>query len=190
MGGLSGGPPGDPAAGARVFLEDARRQFRGQKKLVERALAQVADGDFFRTLDPESNSIALIVKHVAGNMRSRWTDFLTSDGEKPDRRRDSEFEVETGDTRETLAARWESGWQTLFAAVDALQVSDLTRVVTIRGEPHSVAKALTRQLTHYAYHAGQIVFLAKLFAGAKWQTLSIARGKSEEFGRQPPSDRT
>ena len=176
--------PGAAAAGAREFLEDARRQFRGQKKLVERALGQVADPDFFRALDPESNSIGLIVKHVAGNLRSRWTDFLTSDGEKPDRRRDAEFEVEAADTRESLRARWESGWATLEATMGALTVDDLTRVVTIRGEPHSVAKAINRQLTHTAYHAGQIVFLAKHFAGASWRSLSIPRGKSEEFRKK------
>ena len=179
MSAAEAGGQGDP--GGREFLEDARRQFRGQKKLVEKALIQVADADFFTALDPESNSVALLVKHIAGNLRSRWTDFLTSDGEKPDRRRDSEFELESSDTREELLARWESGWATLFEAVDPLETSDLARTVTIRGEPHSVAKAITRQLTHYAYHAGQIVFLAKHFAGAKWKTLSIARGKSEEY---------
>jgi uncharacterized damage-inducible protein DinB len=169
------------AAAALEFLEDARRQFRGQKKLVERALAQVGDDAYFAALDSESNSIALLVKHVAGNLRSRWTDFRTTDGEKPDRRRDSEFELEPGDSRAALTARWEEGWARAFAALDSLGVADLTRTVTIRGEPHSVAKAVTRSLGHNAYHAGQIVLLAKHHAGARWETLSIARGKSDEY---------
>jgi hypothetical protein len=162
------------------YLEDAVRQFHGQKKLAEKALAQISDEDFFRKLDPESNSAALIVKHLAGNMRSRWTDFLTSDGEKEDRRRDSEFEAESGDSRAELMRRWDEGWRATFAAVEGLHPSDLGRNVVIRGEPHSVLKAINRQLTHYAHHIGQIVFLAKHLAGPRWQTLSIPRGKSEE----------
>lgn len=166
---------------ADLYLEDVKRQFHGQKKLAEKALAQVDDQHFFLTLDPESNSIALIVKHIAGNSRSRWTDFLKSDGEKADRRRDTEFENESGDSRQTLMERWEGGWRALFESVDPLGPADLDRIVTIRGEPHTVVKALNRQLTHYAYHIGQIVFLAKHFAGAGWQSLSVPRGKSEEF---------
>ena len=168
------------SAEGAAYLEDAVRQFHGQKKLAESALAQVSDEDFFRTLDPESNSVALIVKHLAGNMRSRWMDFLTSDGEKPDRRRDSEFEKESGDSRADLMRRWNEGWQFTFGAVEALVPADLNRSVVIRGETHSVLKAINRQLTHYAHHIGQIVFLAKHLAGPRWKTLSIPRGKSEE----------
>lgn len=166
---------------ADLYLEDVKRQFHGQKKLAEKALAQVDDTDFFRTLDPESNSIALVVKHIAGNSRSRWSDFLRSDGEKPDRHRDTEFEKEGRDSRQTLMERWEDGWRVLFENVDPLGPADLERVVTIRGEPHTVVKAINRSLTHFAYHIGQIVFLAKHFAGAGWQSLSVPKGKSEEF---------
>ena len=164
-----------------LYLEDARRQFHGQKKLAEKAMAQVSDEQFNTLLGREDNSIALVVKHVAGNLRSRWTDFLTSDGEKPDRHRDTEFEAEGKDTRPSLMERWEAGWRVLFENVDPLTDADLERIVTIRGEPHTVVKAINRQLTHYAYHVGQIVFLAKHFAGARWESLSIPRGKSEEF---------
>lgn len=159
------------------------RQFHGQKKLAEKALAQVSDEEFFRRLDPESNSLALVVKHLAGNMRSRWTDFRTSDGEKPDRRRDTEFELGAGDTRAALMERWERGWRCVFEAVEALRGEDLLLTVAIRGEPHTVLKAINRQLTHYAHHIGQIVFLAKHLAGPRWKTLSIPRGKSEEWNR-------
>jgi Protein of unknown function (DUF1572) len=164
-----------------AYLEDVVRQFHGQKKLAEKALAQVSDDEFFHRLDPGSNSIALIVKHLAGNMRSRWSDFLTSDGEKPDRRRDSEFEVAESDTRAGLMGRWEQGWGCVFGAVEALKPEDLVKTVAIRGEPHSVLKAVNRQLTHYAHHIGQIVFLAKHLAGPRWKTLSIPRGQSEEW---------
>jgi hypothetical protein len=175
-----------------AYLEDAVRQFHGQKKLAEKALEQVTDEEFFRTLDPECNSLALIVKHLAGNMRSRWTDFLTSDGEKADRRRDSEFEVERGDSRAELMHRWDEGWRSTFAAVEPLVPGDLGKNVVIRGEPHSVLKAINRQLTHYAHHIGQIVFLAKHLAGPRWKTLSIPRGKSEGWkpeGRSSGSQR-
>jgi hypothetical protein len=170
-----------PESAADLYLEDVKRQFHGQKKLAEKALAQVDDADFFRTLDPESNSIALVIKHIAGNSRSRWTDFLKSDGEKPDRHRDTEFEKGSGDSRPALMERWEAGWRALFENVDPLGPADLDRNVTIRGEPHTVVKALNRQLTHNSYHIGQIVFLAKHFAGDRWVSLSIPRGKSEEF---------
>jgi Protein of unknown function (DUF1572) len=163
------------------YLDDVRRQLRKYQRFAERAVAQIAAEDLFRTLDPEALSIALIMKHVAGNMRSRWTDFLTTDGEKPDRGRDAEFERETGDTREAILARWEAGWTTLFSALEPLAEEDLGRTVTIRGEPHTVLQAIQRQLTHYAYHVGQIVLLAKQYAGPGWQTLSIAKGKSREF---------
>lgn len=166
---------------AQEFLEDAIRQFHGQKKLVERAIAQVPGEALFRRIDPEANSIAIVMKHIAGNQRSRWVDFLTSDGEKPDRHRDSEFEMEEGTSREALLAMWEEGWRSVFEAVEPLTAEDLERTVTIRGEPHTVTKAILRQLTHYAYHAGQIVFLAKHFAGAGWKSLTIPKGKSEEY---------
>jgi uncharacterized protein DUF1572 len=162
------------------YLEDARRQFHGQKKLAEKAMAQVSDAQFFEKLDPESNSIALVVKHIAGNLRSRWQDFYASDGEKPDRHRDTEFEIAKEDTRAALLEKWEASWRNLFDVIDPMKASDLERTVTIRGEPHSVVKALNRQLAHYAYHVGQIVFLCKHFAGDRWQSLSIPRGKSEE----------
>lgn len=170
------------------YLKEAIRQFRGLKKLADKALAQTAPSAFSATLDGESNSIALIVKHLAGNMRSRWTDFLTSDGEKEDRHRDSEFALESGDTRESLERRWHEGWTLLFLAVEPLSPEDLLRTVTIRGESLSVLRAINLQIAHYAYHVGQLVFLAKHFAGSRWESLSIPRGKSEEFnaGRREP----
>ena len=167
------------------YLGEAVRQFRGLRKVADRALAQTTPADFFATLDEESNSIALIVKHIAGNMRSRWSDFLTTDGEKEDRHRDSEFLVEPGDTRESLERRWKEGWGLLFSAIEPLEAEDLQRTVTIRGEPHSVLRAINRQIAHYAYHVGQLVFLAKHFAGSRWESLSIPRGQSEEFNRRP-----
>ena len=165
------------------FLEDAVLQFRKYRRLAEGALAQVADADLFRTLDADadSNSIAIVMKHMSGNMRSRWRDFLTTDGEKPDRARDTEFELDPADTRAALTARWDEGWQALFAALDDLAPDLLLATVTIRGEPHTVLQAINRQLTHYAYHVGQIVFLARHFAGARWTSLSIPKGKSKEF---------
>ncbi len=163
------------------YLDDAVDQFHKLKELAEKAMAQVADEHFLFALDDESNSIALIVKHLAGNLRSRWTDFLTSDGEKPNRRRDSEFVIEKGDTRAGLMQRWEAGWNCLFAALKLLEPADLSRTVLIRSEPHSVIQAVNRQLTHYAYHVGQIVFLAKHLAGSEWQSLSVPRGRSEEY---------
>ena len=165
------------------YLEEATRQFRGLKKTADGALAQVSDADFFAALDPESNSLALIVKHLAGNMRSRWTDFLTSDGEKPNRRRDSEFLIEDGDTREDLLRRWEEGWALTFSAIAPISAEDFRRTVEIRGQPHSILRAINRQIAHCAYHVGQLVFLAKHFAGSRWETLSVARGKSEEFNK-------
>lgn len=159
------------------YLLDTLQEFRRLKGLAEDALAQVADNRFFDTLDPESNSLAAILKHVAGNLRSRWTDFLTSDGEKPDRRRGTEFVIEPGDTRTALMDRWEAGWKVLFEAIEPLTPEDLDRTVRIRGEPHSVLKAIQRQVSHYAYHVGQIVFLAKHFAGPRWRTLSIPKAR-------------
>ena len=162
------------------YVEDSLALFRQYKTLAERAIAQVTDEQLLTMLDDEMNSIAQTVKHMAGNMRSRWTDFLTTDGEKPDRQRDSEF-VEPPPTREALLAVWEEGWKRVFAAVEPLTDKDLERVVTIRGEAHSVMQAIHRQIAHYAYHCGQIVLLAKHFNHAGWQSLSVPRGKSQEF---------
>lgn len=162
------------------FLDDALLQLRKLKAQADKAVAQVDDQQFFACLDPEANSIALIMKHLAGNMRSRWTDFLTSDGEKPDRQRDNEFLVTRGDTRATITEAWEDGWKRLFDAISPLTAQDVERTVRIRGEAHTVLEAIGRQLTHYAAHVGQIVLLAKHYAGTRWQTLSIPRGKSRE----------
>lgn len=165
----------------RRYLEDAIGEFRKYKKYADRAVAQVSDDDFFRQIDRESNSVALIIKHISGNQHSRWTDFLTTDGEKPDRNRDTEFERFDSDTKEKLLARWEEGWRLLFEALAPLTGEDLERSVSIRGEAHTVLQAIQRQLTHYASHVGQIVFLAKHLAGDRWKTLSIPRGKSRQF---------
>lgn len=165
---------------AENYLADAISSFRSYKRLAERALDQVSDEEFFARIDDESNSLAVIVKHIAGNLRSRWTDFLTTDGEKPDRYRDTEFEL-IGDTRESLMQYWEAGWQTLFDTLEALSADDLTKTVTIRGEPHTVVEAINRQLTHYAYHIGQIVFLAKHLRAKEWKTLSVPRNRSAQF---------
>jgi uncharacterized protein DUF1572 len=159
------------------YLDDAMVQLKKLKAQADKALAQTNDDHLFTTLDPESNSIAIIMKHIAGNMRSRWTDFLTSDGEKPDRNRDSEFEVEAADTRERLVALWEDGWGRALSGISSLTPADLSKTVTVRGEPHSVIQAINRQLTHYAAHVGQIVLLAKHYAGSNWQTLSMPRAK-------------
>ncbi len=162
------------------YIEDALAVLEQYKSLAERAMAQVSDEQLFAVLDDEANSIAVIVKHVTGNMRSRWTDFLTSDGEKPDRNRDAEF-VRPPDTREALLELWADGWQRVFDAIRPLTEADMTRTVTIRGEPHSVMQAINRQVAHYASHTGQIILLAKHFAGAEWESLSIPRNRSAEF---------
>ncbi len=166
---------------AKHYLEEARRQLSGHKRMGEAAMAQLRDEDFFVTIDPESNSIAILVKHLAGNMRSRFTDFLTTDGEKPDRFRDREFEVTSATTRAEVMKWWEEGWVRVFAAIEPLQPQDVMRTVTIRDEPHTVLQAINRQIAHYAQHIGQIVFLAKHLRSSQWKTLSIPRGKSEEF---------
>ncbi len=165
------------------YLEDSLELFRYYKKLAERAMAQVSDEQLFATLDEEANSIAIVVKHMAGNMRSRWTDFLTADGEKSTRNRDSEF-LDPAPTREALVKDWENGWACVFAALEPLTDDDLDRTVTIRGEAHSVMQAINRQVAHYAHHIGQIVLLAKHYAGDQWQTLSVARNQSAEFNRR------
>lgn len=164
------------------YHADALQSFRNYKLMAEKAMAQVSDEEFFKSIDAEANSIAVIVKHIAGNQFSRWIDFLTSDGEKPDRQRDSEFEM-IGDTRESLMQLWERGWQALFDAVNPITPDDFSKTVPIRGEPHSVAEALNRQLTHYAYHIGQIVLLAKHFRSSEWKTLSVPRNRSAEFNQ-------
>ena len=164
------------------YHADAIQSFRNYKKMAERAIEQIGDKDFFALIDPEANSVALIVKHIAGNLHSRWRDFLTSDGEKPDRHRDTEFEL-IGDSRDSLMKFWETGWQTLFDAIESLTVEDFSRTVTIRGEPHSIAEAINRQMTHYAYHVGQIVLLAKHFKSADWKTLSVPKNRSAEFNQ-------
>ena len=166
---------------AAHYLDEARRQLRGHKRMGERAMSQLRDEDLFVTIDPESNSVAILVKHLAGNMRSRFTDFLTSDGEKPDRHRDQEFELNAATTRGEVMRWWEEGWARVFAALDPLQPEDAMRTVAIRGEPHTVLQAINRQIAHYAQHIGQIVFLAKHLRSSQWQTLSIPRGRSEEF---------
>jgi hypothetical protein len=164
-------------------IEDSIEVFRYYKRLAERAMAQVTDEQLFTVLDCEANSIAIIVKHVAGNMRSRWTDFLTTDGEKPTRNRDSEF-VDPPATREALLGEWEHGWATMLGALEPLTDADLGRRITIRGEAHSVIQAINRQLAHYPYHVGQIVLLAKHFACDHWESLSVPRNQSGEFNRR------
>ncbi|ACO34598.1 MULTISPECIES: DUF1572 domain-containing protein [Acidobacterium] len=162
------------------YLEDTLPLLRFYKRNAERAMEQVADEHLFIALGEESNSIAIIVKHMVGNMRSRWVDFLTSDGEKPNRNRDSEF-VDPPATRAALMAQWEEGWACMFAALEPLHEDDLSRQITIRGEAHSVLQAINRQLAHYPYHVGQIVLLAKYFAGDQWKALSVPRNQSAEY---------
>lgn len=164
------------------YLSDSLSLFRYYKGLADRAMAQVTDAQLLVVLDGEMNSIAAMVKHMAGNMRSRWTDFLTSDGEKPDRNRDTEF-VEPPATREALLSTWEQGWDVLFSALGPLGEEDLGKKVFIRGEAHSVMQAINRQIAHYAYHCGQIVLLAKHFKGSDWESLSVPRNRSEQFNQ-------
>ena len=174
---------------ASHYLDEVRRQFRGHKRLGEGAISQLKDDELFVTIDPESNSVAILVKHLAGNMRSRFTDFLISDGEKPDRKRDQEFELTSGTTRADVMRWWDEGWGRVFSTLEALKPEDLMRTVTIRDEPHTVLQALNRQVAHYSAHVAQIIFLAKHLRSSEWKTLSIPRGKSEEFNRKPVSER-
>jgi hypothetical protein len=165
------------------YIQDSLALFRQYKKLAERAMDQCSDEHLFVALDPDSNSIAIIAKHMVGNMRSRWRNFLTTDGEKPDRNRDTEFE-DAPKSREELMAMWGAGWKYVFDAIESLADSDLTRTVLIRTEPHSVMQAINRQVAHYAMHIGQIVFAAKHMTAAKtgnWQSLSVPRGHSSQF---------
>jgi hypothetical protein len=165
------------------ILSAALDELHKIKKLADKSIEQLSDAQLHATLDPEANSVAILMRHMAGNMRSRWIDFLTSDGEKPDRMRDREFE-DAGQTRAELLAEWEHGWQCVFDALTPLSDADLQRTVMIRGEAHSVYKAISRQVAHYAGHAYQILLLAKHMQGANWKTLSIPRGQSEEFNRR------
>lgn len=165
------------------YVNDSMDLFRYYKKLAERAMAQCPDEGLFAVIDRESNSIAIMVKHMAGNMRSRWMDFLTTDGEKPDRNRDTEFE-DAPQTRAALMELWERGWKYVFDALEPLTEADLARTVTIRTEPHSVMQAINRQVAHYSHHVGQIVFLAKHLTAkgaGKWDSLSVPRGQSKQF---------
>ena len=166
-----------PDIGA-MYLDEAFRSLRGHKRLADGAIAQLSDEEFFALPDAESNSVAIVVKHMTGNMRSRFTDFLTSDGEKSDRNRDQEFIIAADATRIEILDAWEKNWQVVFDALGALSGDDLTREVTIRGEPHTVLRAINRQVAHYAYHVGQIVFLAKHWKGSEWKTLSVPKGQS------------
>jgi Protein of unknown function (DUF1572) len=165
------------------YLEDSLAIFHQYKRLGERAMEQVTDEQLLATLDPESNSIAMIVKHLSGNMRSRWTDFLTTDGEKPSRDRDREF-VDPPATRKAIMDAWGEGWTRLFDALEALSEADLVRTVTIRGEAHSVMQAINRQVAHYSLHVGQIVMLAKHYAQDRWESLSVAKNQSAVFNQQ------
>jgi hypothetical protein len=164
------------------YLTDARSSFRAYKKLADKAIVQTADDELFVKLDEEGNSIAIVMKHMAGNMISRWTDFLNSDGEKPDRNRDMEFVIENSN-RDDVIAYWERGWKCVFDAIEPLTSADFSRTVTIRGQEHTIVQAINRQLMHYAYHIGQIVFLAKHFRSTEWQSLSIPRNRSSEFNK-------
>ncbi|HKD45599.1 MAG TPA: DUF1572 family protein [Candidatus Angelobacter sp.] len=174
---------------ASSFLDEAFRTLRGYKRMADGALSQLNDREFFHLLDPESNSVAVVVKHIAGNLRSRWTDFLVSDGEKPDRNRDQEFMVAPGETRESLMQYWERSWETTFKSLQDLKPEDVSRTVYIREEPHMVLQAVSRSVAHMAHHVGQIVFLAKHLRSTEWKTLSIPRGKSAEYNAQKPEDR-
>jgi hypothetical protein len=167
------------------YVQLVIREFKRLKMLADGAIAQVSDEQFFASPAAGDNSVAMIVKHVGGNLVSRWTDFLTSDGEKPGRDRDTEFWVAADDTRKQLLQVWTRGWATLFEALEPLGDSDMARVVTIRGEALTVLQAVNRQLTHYAYHVGQIVYVAKHHRGSEWRTLSIPLGRSAEFNRNP-----
>lgn len=164
-----------------LYIDEAFRSLRGHKRLADEAIAQLSDEQFFAIPDAESNSVATMVKHMAGNMRSRFTDFLTTDGEKSDRNRDQEFITHAGAKREEVLRRWEQYWQLVFETLNSLHPEDLVRTVTIRGESHTVLQAINRQVAHYAYHVGQIVFLAKHWRGTEWKTLSVPKGESEQF---------
>jgi hypothetical protein len=166
------------------LIDEIESRFRSHKTLAESALAQVPNADIFRTIDRETNSLAILIQHMGGNLRSRFTDFLTTDGEKPDRHRDAEFEVTPETTREQLMARWEGGWGCLLSTLAGLTPDDLSKTITIRHEPHTVVEALMRSLCHQAYHVGQIVMLAKHYVSETWRPLTVPRGQTEEFNRR------
>ena len=168
----------------RIHLKVMQQELRRLRQLADASLSQLDDSEFVPAPN-DGNSAAVLMKHMSGNMLSRWHDFLTTDGEKPDRDRDSEFVITDADSRQTLARRWEKGWECLFAALGSLGDADLTRTVSIRGEPHTVLQAINRELVHYAYHTGQLVFLAKGLRGSRWQTLSVPKGQSEAFNEAP-----
>jgi len=165
-----------------AYLHDIARAFRNYKSLGERAMAQVSDENLHAVVDPDANSIAILVKHVGGNLRSRFTDFLNSDGEKPYRDRDDEFEMVEQAGRVEVMDWWDSGWSAALGAIDVLKPDDLDRTIHIRGEAFLVVEALSRSVTHTAYHVGQIVMMAKHLAGPHWATLSIPKGRSKEVG--------
>jgi hypothetical protein len=164
-----------------LYIDEAFRSLRGHKRLADDSIAQLSDVQFFAVLDAESNSVAVMVKHMAGNMRSRFTDFLTTDGEKPDRNRDQEFIMAAEATRAQILAAWEQGWHLVFEALNGINPEDLERMITIRAERHTVLQAINRQAAHSAYHVGQIAFLARHWKGAEWKTLSVPKGQSEQF---------
>lgn len=166
------------------YLREALAGMRALQKQANDAIAQLDDDELLRQIDAEANSVAVIMRHLAGNMRSRWTDFLTTDGEKESRQRDGEFEPPPNPTRAALLDEWERGWAVTLSSIESLTPGDLFRTITIRGQPHSVLQAIERQTRHYAAHVGQIVLLAKHWRGDRWKTLSIPRGKSAEFTGQ------
>jgi uncharacterized damage-inducible protein DinB len=171
---------------SNIFLEESIKSFRGLKSNAEKAIEQISDAELHWSYNEDSNSIAIIIKHMAGNMISRWTDFLTTDGEKPDRNRDGEFEDDFK-TREQIMDFWNRGWKVFLDTLNSLQEEDLLKTIYIRKEPHTVIRALQRQLAHYAYHCGQIVYVAKQIKGKDFKTLSIARGESSKFITAPPT---
>jgi hypothetical protein len=166
------------------YLRDVTGRFGDYRSLAERSFAQVSDEEFFRSVDPESNSIAVVVRHLAGNMRSRWRDFLTTDGEKPDRRRDDEFEIAPATSRAVIMAEWEAAWALVTSELGRLRPEDVERTVMVRHEPMSVVSAINRQLGHTAYHVGQITYLAKHFRSSAWTPLTVPRGRSDEFNEK------
>jgi hypothetical protein len=171
------------------YLDEVRRSFRGYKRLAEGGLTQLTDQEFFKLPDPESNCAAQLVKHMAGNLRSRWLNFLTTDGEKPDRNRDQEFVLTEVDTRADLMRRWEESFKIVFDSIASLKPEDFGKTVTIRGEPHTILQAINRSLMHTAYHVGQILYVGKHLRGDEWKVLSIPKGKSAEFNAMKPEDR-
>jgi hypothetical protein len=177
---VSSGPSVPFDGFAKSFLEASLTCFRQNKAWADKAIAQLPDDKLHVALDPNTNSIAVIMKHVAGNLLSRWTEFLTTDGEKPDRNRDGEF-VDTFTNRGELLAFWEAGWQRALDSIAALTPEDVTKTVVIRGEPHSVPLAIQRSLAHSAYHVGQIIQVARILAGDEWSTITIPRGGSAQF---------